>query len=212
MKYAATWLFGGLLVLALASCGDPLANVAEAKTGEAQKETTEEGDKLSFNGENSEVGWTGTKTGGKHDGGFNEFEGTVTVKDGEVKQVDVTIQVKSMWTDEDDADPDEDKLKGHLLSDDFFSADEFPTARFVTTKIEEGGEGGTHTVTGNLTLRGKTKSVTFPADITVKDETVTAKAEFKINRMEWGVRYQITGGEVILHDEVAIRFDIKAEK
>ncbi len=213
MKTMTAAITFAVLAFALASCSDPLANVSEARTGDARDETEEEGDKLTFNADNSTVGWTGTKTTGKHDGGFNEFEGTVTVNGDKVTQVEVTIQIGSIWTDDDDNDEDEDKLKSHLLSDDFFGAKDYPTARFVTTEIVEGGDDGkSHTVTGNLTLRGKTRSVTFPADITVSDDEVTAKAEFKIDRMEWDVEYQMTGAEVVIHNEVAIRLDITAER
>lgn len=211
MKTTAFLLGAAMLVLGLAACGDPLENVSRAVTGDARDENEAEGDKLAIDGESSKIGWTGTKTAGKHDGGFNDFDGTITVNDGKVTQVDVTIQVESMWTDEDDADPDEDQLKTHLLSDDFFGAEEFPTARFVSTEIVEGGS-KSHTVTGNLTLRGKTRSVTFPADIEVADDMVTAEAEFKIDRMEWDVEYQMPGAEIVIDNEVAIRLDVTARR
>lgn len=212
MKIAKMMFLAIFMTLGVSSCSDPLENVSKANTSDAKDVTTEDGDQYKFSNEGSTVGWTGTKTGGKHDGGFNDFEGHVVVSNDEVKQVDVTIQIASIWTDNDDDDPDEDKLKDHLLSKDFFAAKEYPTARFVSTSITKGGDGGSHTVVGNLTMRDKTKSITFPADIKLDGDTVTASAEFKIDRMDWGVEFKIPGGEVILHNDVALRLDIKTKK
>jgi polyisoprenoid-binding protein YceI len=47
----------------------------------------------------------------------------------------------------------------------------------------------THTVTGDLTMRGVTKSVTFPMKVQVTDERVTGEAEFAINRMDWNIAF-----------------------
>lgn len=199
------------IAVVVSACSDPNDNVKQANTGDAVEVENAKGTELKFDNTTSRVEWRGTKTGGGHDGGFEKFEGVaVTSEDGKtLKQVRVTIQMDSLWSDEDRKDDPDPKLSNHLKSDAFFSIAEFPTAEFVTSEVKAGGEGGkSHTVTGNLTLRGVTKSVTFPADISVKDGKVTAKAEFKINRHDWNVSFKIPGGEVILHDDVAIKLDI----
>jgi len=83
------------------------------------------------------------------------------------------------------------KLNGHLNSADFFDTEKYPKATFQSTNIQEGSTeaGMTHTVTGDLTMRGVTKSVTFPMKVQVTDERVTGEAEFAINRMDWNIAF-----------------------
>ena len=64
------------------------------------------------------------------------------------------------------------------------------------------------TVTGDLTLTGKTKSVSFPADITVSDDKVTIKSTFKIDRTDFGITY----GKGKIDPEVTIKVTLDAEK
>lgn len=96
-------------------------------------------------------------------------------------------------------------LTGHLKAGDFFGVKDHPTAKFVTTKIEKGDKG--HTVTGKFTLLGKEKEISFPAEIKA-GETFELKAEFKIDRTDYGMTY----GEGKVDKEVAIKVDVKAKK
>ena len=93
-------------------------------------------------------------------GGFNEFEGTLEV-DGEEptrSSGQITIQAKSIDTRSEDRD-------AHLRSNDFFAMDEYPEIRFQSTGIEAKGD-DTYQVTGDLTIRGETRSVTFDTEFT----------------------------------------------
>jgi len=158
--------------------------------------------------ETSTITWTGSKVTGKHDGGFKAFSGTIALADPskpESAQVSVEIQTASIFTDNE-------KLAGHLKSKDFFEVDQFPTATFTSTGVQPGGAGGaTHTITGNLALHGVTKSVTFPATIMLQRESVVAKAEFSINRKDWGLVYAGMRDDLI-REGVVIRLDLKAPK
>jgi polyisoprenoid-binding protein YceI len=205
-------LFGLSLVavfaVLMAACSDPAANVTAANVSEAKEVKKEEGKELKFSNENSKIDFRSNKAvSGGHDGGFNQFTGTVTVDGDKVKQVEVNIDMNGIWTDDDKSE--KPKLTNHLKSGDFFDVEKFPTAKFVTTEIKEGGEGGTHTVTGNLTLKETTKSVTFPATVAYKDGKVTTKAEFKINRMDWKVEYKGAQDNLILND-VILKLEINA--
>lgn len=155
----------------------------------------------------STIGFTGSKVTGSHDGKFEKFEGWLALEDGKVEggQVYVAIDMSTVKTDDE-------KLDDHLQSDDFFLVEEHPKASFVTTSIKAGGEGGaTHTVEGNLEMRGETKSVTFPATIDESGENITAKAEFSINRKDWGIAYDGKKDDLI-RDDVVIKLDLKAPK
>src|SRR5262249_58222665 len=104
---------------------------------------------------------------------------------------------------------DEQRLTGHLKTPDFFEVKTYPKATFVTTAIKAGGSGGaTHTVTGDLTLHGVTKSITFPATITVAADAATLTSEFTINRLDFGM----TWGQDKVHDQVVIKLNVKAPR
>ena len=172
----------GVASLALSGCDDPSKGKAKATTSEAvtttsQSSTAATGSpqnsaRYTFDQSTSKVTWVGSKVTGKHDGGFSTFKGTVDAVDGapERSRVDVDIEATSITSDAE-------KLTGHLMSQDFFDTKQFPKATFVSTKIEKGGErGATHTITGNLTIKGISKSVTFPANVKVGGDSADVDA------------------------------------
>lgn len=194
----------GLLMIA---CSDATANYANTTAGEAKEVTKETGTELKFSGENSKINFLGKKVTGHHDGGFKKFEGKAIVEGDTLKQVEVMIDMDSIWTDNDESD--DPKLTNHLKTDHFFDAENHPDSQFISTEIKAGGDGGTHTITGNLTMRGKTKSITFPADVTLKDGKLAAKAKFKIDRQQWGVHFKGMEDNLI-EDEVGLELEINA--
>ena len=204
-----TFTIGLLAAFALlmVACGDATENYATTNTGEAQEVTEETGTELMFSSENSKIEFLGEKVTGHHDGGFKTFEGKAIVDGDSLKQVQVSIDMDSIWTDDDESD--ERKLTNHLKSEHFFDVENHAKSEFISTEVKADGEGGTHTITGNLTMRGKTKSITFPADITLKDGKLTAKAKFKIDRQQWGVYFKGMEDNLI-KDEVGLSLDIKA--
>lgn len=151
-------------------------------------------------GENTKIEWTGTKKDGKHSGGFKKVSGTVTCDGDPTKaKIDVSIETDSIHSDADG-------LTTHLKGKDFFDVKTNPTSTFKATKIEKDGD--KFKVTGDFTLCGKTKSITFPATITEKDGAVTLAAEFKIKRSDYGMTF----GADKIDDEVALKVDVKAKK
>jgi polyisoprenoid-binding protein YceI len=113
---------------------------------------------------------------------FPDFTGSVTL-DGDVPTAvafDATLGTLVARVD---------RLTEHLKTEDFFYVEKYPHATFASTAITPGGTGGTHTVTGDLTIRGQTKRVTFPATFTLTPAEVSANAEFVINRQDFGITY-----------------------
>lgn len=208
--------FGALALvtsLALVGCNnDPAKDKTKVTTTEAQPTTqsaaadTAAAKTYVFDDETgSKLSWVGAKVTGKHDGGFKNFQGTVKVPGGAVEKgsVEVNIDTTSIFSDTE-------KLTKHLSSADFFDVQKYPKASFVSTKVEKGGEkGATHTVTGNLTIRGVTKGVSFPATIKAEGDTVTVDAEFAINRKEFGIVYAGMPDDLI-KDDVLIKLAIRA--
>ncbi|MCB9591436.1 MAG: YceI family protein [Sandaracinaceae bacterium] len=106
------------------------------------------------------------------------------------------------------------RLTNHLRTDDFFDVERFPTARFETTAFAaapEGSENATHLVTGHLTIRGVTQTITFPVRVDVSDSEVHAQAQFAIDRQRWGISYRGMEDDLI-NDQVVIRFDVHAPR
>ncbi|MFT3902723.1 MAG: YceI family protein [Niabella sp.] len=207
--------------LALASCQSaPKAD--EAKT-EDQKVAGEASGTPYKVDSTQVVGFVGTKPVGQHSGTFNISDGAIFVQnDSAVTGGSFTINLSSLTVTDKDTSGSS-KLKGHLLSADFFAVDSFPTAKFEITSVVPYTadstnslvlEGATHTITGNLTLKGTTKSVSFPAILSFTPTSVSAKANFNINRADWGMSYgnDQSLGDKFIRPEVNIHFDITANK
>ena len=82
---------------------------------------------------------------------------------------------------------------------------QFPTATFRSTEIKKDGEG--HTITGDLTLHGVTKRISFPATVAVTGATLSANAEFSINRQDFGINYPGMRDDLI-RDLVVIKLSL----
>jgi len=162
---------------------------------------------LVFDQSTSKVQWTGSKVTGKHDGGFGAFTGSIQFVDGAPEKSKVTVDIQT-----DSLTSDAEKLTGHLKSADFFDTKTFPKASFMSTDIKKGGErGASHTVTGNLTLKGVTKSITFPATITTASDSASVDAEFSINRRDFSLNYPGMPNDLI-RDNVVIKLSIRSKK
>ncbi len=200
--------------VAAVGCDDPSKGKSKATAGDAVTVTSQQTTpaaagttKYSFNQDGSKVAWTGSKVTGKHDGGFGVFTGTVDVQDGAPEKSRVTVDIDTASLTSDSA-----KLTRHLASADFFDVAQYPKATFISTTIKAGGDkGATHTVTGNLTIKGVTKSVTFPATITVGGGTANVNAEFAINRRDFQLNYAGMPNDLI-RDDVVIALTIKGKQ
>lgn len=157
------------------------------------------------------IGFVGSKVTGSHSGDFKKWSGSVALAGGKAEggKLEFTVQTASVVADEGSRNDWTPKLEEHLKGADFFDVAKFPTASFASTEIKAGGKGGTHTVKGNLTLRGVTKVVTFPATIAVKGKEITGKTEFSINRKDFGLVYAGKADDLI-RDGVVLKIDVKA--
>ena len=144
-------------------------------------------------------------------GNFGEFSGNIEVdKKGKLTSLSGDVSISSV-------DTNDAKRDAHLQQDDFFAAASFPKMTFTSTKIKGSHEKG-YTVTGDLTIRDVTKSVTldltpFKGPITDGwgNTRVATVATTEINRQEFGVTWSasLDSGGLVVSDEVAI--EIKME-
>jgi polyisoprenoid-binding protein YceI len=147
---------------------------------------------------NTKIEFTGTKPGGKHDGGFKGVGGVIVMADGVEPQVDVEIDCGSLYSDNF-------LLTWHLKGADFFNVKKHPKARFTSTSVRPSETG--YVVTGNLTFLGVTMPVSFPATMT-SGEAIRLRGTCVINRHEFGMTY----GKDKIHDNVEVRFDVNAAR
>jgi polyisoprenoid-binding protein YceI len=170
----------------------------KAETGEKEEVATATGTVNYSVDSVSRIKWTGTKPTGAHTGTFMVKQGSLNVENGNLKAGNFTIDINSI-TDEDLLnDPkSHGMLVGHLKSPDFFDVAKYPEAKFEITGVESADSAAiakmkeaTHVIKGNLTLKDSTKNVAFPARVTIDDQTITAMADFNIDRTEWGMNYK----------------------
>lgn len=145
-------------------------------------------------------------------GKFDDFSGTINFDGKNWKDAGVTVTAKVA-----SVDTDNERRDNHLRSEDFFNAEKYPELTFVSKKVTK-GEGDRFTITGDLTIRGVTKEVTFDCEFygTTKDPSGNTRAGFsaeaKINRQEFGVSWSHTldSGGLVVSDEVEIMLEIEA--
>lgn len=174
----------------LASCGNKGPKTSE-EAGDAAK-ASGEAVVYTVSPEQTTLGWKGNKQREtEHNGTVAVKSGQLSVENGEVKAGSFVIDMKTIAVLDEGG---KEKLPTHLKGSDFFHVDSFPEAKFEITKVEklENAAEGTHKVYGNLTIKGVSREINFPATINVSDATATASAKFEINRNDWGI---VWGGE-----------------
>lgn len=158
----------------------------------------------------STINWVGFNTyaDGRHNGTVAIKNGEFQIKGDELVGGSFTIDMNTIaCADLTDAEYN-GKLVGHLKSDDFFGVETNPEAKFEIVSVTANDKADTtttasHTVTGNLTLRGVTKAITVPANIKVSNGHVQVTTpEFAIDRKQWNVMYGSTGIEGVAKDKL----------
>ncbi|WP_428658726.1 YceI family protein [Runella sp.] len=135
----------------------------------------------------SAVKWHAKKVTGEHFGTINLANGVLTVDGTKITGGSFEIDMTSIKCDDITDAGYNAKLVGHLKSEDFFSVEKNPKAIFKITKAE--GSGANYTLTGDLTIKGITQSVSFPATVKADAKGVTATSKITLDRTKWDIRY-----------------------
>ena len=147
-------------------------------------------------------------------GDFNDFSGTLQYdpQKPESAKVEITIQATSI-------DTHNERRDNHLRSADFFDVQTFPTITFKSTKVTPAKERNHFNVTGDLTIRGVTKSVVVDVEMLGFGPTDMGlrggfNATAKINRSDYGVKWNKTleTGGMLLGEEVTVEFPVEIAK
>jgi polyisoprenoid-binding protein YceI len=204
-----------LLLSFVVACADPVGDKPRATVSEPSAATAtraapsaaeaKEVAHYVFSQDGSKLEFVGAKVTKKEEGGFRTFSGTIDVPAGKIEQATITVEIdtSSIYS------PSE-KLTGHLKSPDFFDVEKNPKATFRSKSIAPKAD-GTVTITGDLTLHGVTKQISFPAKASVSGDTATATSEFGINRKDFGIIYPGQPDDLI-KDEVLIKLDLNAKR
>lgn len=220
---------------------DTTVKTDNAEVSEA-KETTEvsaAASRLQIDTTQSEVRWVGSKVTGRHPGTIGIQEGSLAVENDRIVGGNFVMDMSRLIVRDEALDEESTiKLTGHLKSADFFEVEQHPTATFEITAVEplQGADSAsqetdtdytafrdysefrvmdpTHRVTGNLTMKGETKSITFPAKINMANGEVQAKANFNIDRNDWNLKYGADKslGDKMIYSDVNLGFDIVARQ
>jgi len=225
--------------LILASCGN---NKETVETTDAQEVVAAVGDTMQINTAESEVNWRGYKPSGQHHGIIPITSGEIMVDADQVTGGKFVFDVTKLEVHDLEAGSDNHgKLTGHLQSEDFFDASNHPEATFEITAVEAFASGDslenkeefatdntpksasdqmvanpTHWISGNLTMRGTTKNIKFPAAVSFANGSLSAQAGFNIDRTQWGLAYGDEAGAVdkakdqFIYNTVSVGFNIKA--
>jgi polyisoprenoid-binding protein YceI len=167
----------------------------------------------------STLGWVGKKVTGQHHGTIQFKSGQVLVKGSQITGGTFVVDMTSI-KNEDLTDAETNgKLLGHLKSDDFFAVDKNPTATFVITSIKalKGDAAGNNAaITGNLTIKGKTNPLSFPAKIGVKNGVAAASGTATVDRTKYDIRYGSKSffasiGDKAIDDTFTLTFNVIAK-
>jgi len=204
----AMFVFASLAALVCVGCGkaaDTPAKSGSSGSDSASSSSSTSGSSSDAGGsrsvreepitpENMKIEFVGTHTPPKEPeprtGTFTKFNGTATVD-----KAAKTLNAVAVEIDTTSIQTFNEKLTNHLNSPDFFDTREYPTAKFVSKKIEPAAEEGMHEIVGDLTLHGQTREVSFPAKIAVEDADLKVNASFKIDRTKWGMDKMLEGAE-----------------
>ncbi|WP_338142596.1 YceI family protein [Brevibacterium aurantiacum] len=146
-------------------------------------------------------------------GAFNDVSGSADIADDLAdSKAEVIIQTASVDTRSEDRDE-------HLRSADFFDVETFPEIRFVSSAIDEVDE-GSYIVTGELTIRDTTKTVSVPLELIGVDTDpfgnlrAGLEGSRRIDRKDWGVTWntKLDSGGVLVSDKITLEFELSLIK
>jgi len=167
-----------------------------------------------LNKSKSMVKWNGKKVSGEHYGTIGLKEGTLEVTDNKLKSGVVHMDMSSIVCEDITNESTNQRLVGHLKSDDFFSVEKHPVSKLEIKDVKH-KSGNQYTLTGDLTIKDITHPVTFDATVDVKDKQLTAKGKMEVDRTLYDIKFRsgrfFSGlGDNLIYDTFTLDFDIVA--
>jgi polyisoprenoid-binding protein YceI len=201
MKKIGLFILMGLLFINNVEAEQPAKNVKEYKIQASE----------------SKVFWTGKKLSGEHVGVISLKNGEIVLDGDKFVSAKINIDMSSITcTDIEDANYNQ-KLVGHLKSDDFFSVEKFPESNFKATQFDaiSGAKSGeaNYTVKGVLSIKGISHEISFPAKLEIKNNQLFVDASLSIDRTKWDIKYGSGSffdglGDKMIKDKFDLKFQL----
>ena len=159
----------------------------------------------------SQVRWEASKVTGTHWGYVPLKHATLDYSGGKIKGGSFDMDMVNLTVEDLTDAKSKGNLTGHLKSDDFFSVEKFNTSSFKITEAKS-SNGTDYNITGNLTIKGITQKISFPAKVSVAGKKVTATGQIKFNRTKFEIKYRSGSyfedlADKMIYDEV--KLDVK---
>lgn len=210
-----------ILVL-IAAGGTTFAGTAEEMN---EEEKDKPGPAYDLTNSASTLYWEGYKPGGMHHGTVEVVTGDALTDGNMITGGTFEIDLTTIRNDDIGNDGMRNRLVNHLKSKDFFYIEEFPRAYFeikgvrpVEASAGDVPENSTHMVTGDMTIRGNTHEISFPAEITMEEQMIRAQTgKIKLNRTRWEVNHMsksVFGGlkDNFINDEMVVKLDLRFDR
>jgi polyisoprenoid-binding protein YceI len=159
---------------------------------------------------NSSIGWSAKKVGGGH-------TGTVKITEGSLVYNGKSLQKGLFLMDMSSITSDNARVTTHLKSPDFFSAEKNPSSKFEITKVSAAGKERVN-ITGNLSIKGITHPLTFPATVKQgKDVVVAVASGIRVDRTKYDIKFRSKTffgdiGDKAIDDEFELNINLTAKK
>ncbi len=195
----------------LTGCSEPVKKESTVKAAPAAMSLHSGDEKyIIVDPAESVVEWKGSMLMGSndHNGYAYISKGELMIEDGQLTGGAVEVDMNTI---EDESHKSNNELIKHLKSDDFFDVERFPLSTIVITKVASINAEDKE-ITANLSIKGITHPVTFPAKLESKNGTIKANGKLTIDRTKWDVRYRSGKFFDNLADQTiadSIEFDIK---
>ena len=164
----------------------------------------------------SSIEWLAKKVTGQHVGTIKLASGQLETNGKALKSGSFLIDMNTIVCTDLQGEYN-GKLIGHLRSDDFFSVEKNPISKFVITKVTAAGTDRAN-ITGNLTIKGITQAITFPASVKKQGNAMVAVAKnVKVDRTKYDIRYGSKSffasiGDKAIDDEFELSINLVATK
>lgn len=176
------------------------------------------GDEYKVNTKSSKLEWLAKKVTGQHNGVIDIKSGGLTFNGNKLAGGNFVINMTSIKVlDLEAGSKMNTKLTGHLNSADFFDTANYGEASFKITSVKKSkGDKGNYNITGDLTIKGKTNSISFPAMVTKDGDKASAKADIVFDRSKFDVRYGSNSffdnlGDKAIYDDVQMTVNLVTE-
>lgn len=159
----------------------------------------------------SSVAWTAEGVGHGHNGQIKISSGAVIIKNGEIADGKLSIDMNSIYVEDIKDAKENKKLVDHLIGEDFFDVAKFPTASVQVLGSSE------DILKVKLTIKGQSQDVKIPFKVLTVNDVPTLLSNFSIDRTKFGVKYNSKNffknlGDYMIEDEINFSLSLGLEK